>query len=77
MQGSNEDCLPMKGHTRAGDAPTVLPIERTHVFSQEGGCTHNVSQQMDTQIFVDKTKLTNETDKANYALEKILGPKNF
>ena len=29
MQGSNKDCLPMKGHTR-GDTPTVLPIERTH-----------------------------------------------
>ena len=24
MQGSNEDCLPMKGHTWEGDAPTVL-----------------------------------------------------
>ena len=23
MQGSNEDCLPMKGHTRGGDAPTM------------------------------------------------------
>ena len=30
MQRSNEDCLPMKGHTRGEDAPTVLPIERTH-----------------------------------------------
>ena len=30
MQGSNEDCLPMKGHTGGGDAPTVLLIERTH-----------------------------------------------
>ena len=30
MQGSNEDCLPLKGHTRGGDAPTVLPIEWTH-----------------------------------------------
>ena len=32
MQGSTEDCLPMKGHTRgpSWDAPTVLVIERTH-----------------------------------------------
>ena len=30
MQGSNKDCPPMKGHTRGGDAPTVLPIEQTH-----------------------------------------------
>ena len=30
MQGSNEDCLPMKGHTRGGKAPTVLAIEQTH-----------------------------------------------
>ena len=32
MQGSNEDCRPMKGLTREGDAdaPTVLPIEWTH-----------------------------------------------
>ena len=29
MQGPNKDCLPMKGHTRGEDAPTVLPIERT------------------------------------------------
>ena len=30
MQGSNKDCLPMKGHTQGGDVPTVLPIEQTH-----------------------------------------------
>ena len=30
MQGSNEDCLPIRGDTRGGDGPTVLPIERTH-----------------------------------------------
>ena len=30
MQGSNEDCHPMKGHTQAGEARTVLPIERNH-----------------------------------------------
>ena len=30
MQGSNEDCLPMKGNTRGGDTPTVLAIEWTH-----------------------------------------------
>ena len=30
MQGSKEDCLPMKGHTRGGDTPTVLAIEWTH-----------------------------------------------
>ena len=26
MQGSNEDRLPMKGHTRGGYAPTVFPV---------------------------------------------------
>ena len=30
VQGANEDCLPMKGHTRGGDALTALPIEWTH-----------------------------------------------
>ena len=30
MQGSNEDCLPMKGHTQGGDAPAMQPNERTH-----------------------------------------------
>ena len=30
MQGSNKNCLPMKGHTQGRDAPIVLPIERTH-----------------------------------------------
>ena len=30
MQGSNKDCLPMKGDTHEGGAPTVLPIEWTH-----------------------------------------------
>ena len=30
IQGSKEDCLPMKGHSRRGDAQTVLPIERTN-----------------------------------------------
>ena len=30
MQGSNKIRLPMKGHTRGGDAPIVLAIERTH-----------------------------------------------
>ena len=42
-----EDCLPMKGHTRGGEAPTVLPIER----KQRGGRTHNVTQRTDTHIF--------------------------
>ena len=51
MQGSNEDCLPMKGHARGGDAPTMAPNERTHVFSQGGGRTHNVTQRTDTHIF--------------------------
>ena len=50
MQGSNEDRLPMKGHTRGGYAPTVLPIERTH---RGGGRTHNVTQQTDTHIFTE------------------------
>ena len=27
MQGSNDDCLPMKGNTQGGDATTVLAIE--------------------------------------------------
>ena len=35
MQGSNKGCLPMRGHTRGRDAPTVLPIDWT-----EGGGTH-------------------------------------
>ena len=30
MQGSNEDCLSMKGHTDGGYALTVFAIERTH-----------------------------------------------
>ena len=30
MQGYKEDCIPMKGHTQGENAPTVLPIERTH-----------------------------------------------
>ena len=65
MQGSIEDCLPLKGHTRGGDAPTVLPIEWTHrggkhprcnptnghTYFQRGGRTHNLTQQMDTHIF--------------------------
>ena len=34
MQGSNEDCLPMKGHTREGDAPSMLPIEWTQRGAQ-------------------------------------------
>ena len=51
MQVSNEDCLPMKRHTRGGDAPTVLAIEWTH---RGGGRTHNVTQQTDTQFFFDK-----------------------
>ena len=41
MQGSNKDCLPMKGHTQGGNAPTLLPIEQTH---RGGGRTHNVTQ---------------------------------
>ena len=48
MQGSNEDCLPMKGHTRGGDTPTVLAIEWTH---RGGGRTFNVTQRTDTHIF--------------------------
>ena len=54
MQGSNEDCLPMKVHTQGGYVPTVLPIERTH----KGGGTHpqyNETQQKDTQLFLDET----------------------
>ena len=64
MQGSNEDCLPMKGHTRGGNAPTVLPIERTNrgvTHPQcnptnghtEGGRTHNVTKRTDTHIFTE------------------------
>ena len=45
MQGSTEDRLPMKEPTRGEDAPTVLPIGRTH---RGGGRTHNV-----TQFFLD------------------------
>ena len=48
MQGSNEDCLPIKGHTQGRDAPTVLPIEWTH---RGGGRTHNVTKRTDTHIF--------------------------
>ena len=47
MQGSNEDCLPMEGHTRGGDAPTIYPNERTtFIFIEGGGRTHNVTQKI-------------------------------
>ena len=59
MQGSNEYCLPMKGHTRGGDAPTMLPIERTD-RGQRGGRTHNVTQHTDTQFFFGRNKLTHK-----------------
>ena len=45
MQGSNKDCLAMRGQTRGGDAPTVLTIERTH---KRG----DVTQRTDTHFFL-------------------------
>ena len=37
--------------TQGGDAPTVLPNERTH----RGERTHNVTQRTDTHIILDET----------------------
>ena len=51
MQGSNKDCLSMKGHTQGGDAPTVLAIEQTH---RGGVHTHNVTQRTDRHIFTEE-----------------------
>ena len=40
MQGSNEDCLPMKGHTRGGGSThNVTQGTDTHIFKGGGG-TH-------------------------------------
>ena len=53
MQGSNEDCLPMKGHTRGrGRTHNVTQQTDTHIFNG-GGRTHNITQRKDTQIFFD------------------------
>ena len=54
--GTHPQCNPTNGHTyfhRGGDAPTMLPKERTHIFSQGGGDrghTHNVTQRTDTHL---------------------------
>ena len=68
MQGSNEDSLPMKGHTRGGD--TIYPSERTYKFSKRGGGrTDNVTQQTDTHIFTGGGRTHNviqRTEKAIY-----------
>ena len=80
MQGSNKDCLPMKGHTRGGDAPTVLPIEWTHrggmhpqcyptnghtYFHRGGGRTHNLPQRTDTHIFTGGGRTHNVTQRTD------------
>ena len=51
MQGSNEDCLPMKGHTRGGTHPQYTPTNGHIYFHRGGGRTHNVTQRTDTHIF--------------------------
>ena len=67
MQGSNEDCLPMKGHTpggthpqgyqlnghtEGGAHPQFNPTNGHTYFQREGGRTHNITQRTDTQIFL-------------------------
>ena len=76
IQGSNKDCLPLKGHTRGGWG-------RTHsvtnwMDTQRGGRTHN-AQRADTHIFF-LTHETKQTHKGIYwgsMLPKNLGPKKF
>merc|ERR1711942_432937 len=61
--GTHPQCNPTNRHTylfdkqtnqlngqTEGDAPTMHPNERTHLFSQGGGRTHDVTQQTDIQI---------------------------
>ena len=53
MQGSNEDCLPMKEHTRGGGhTHNVTQRMDTHIFTGGGHArrTHNVT---DTQKHTD------------------------
>ena len=85
MQGSNEDCLPMKGHTQGEDAPTVLPIEWTHMggthpqcnptnrhtyFHRGGGRTHNVTQRTDPHIFTGGGRTHNDTQRTDTHKQK-------
>ena len=66
MQGSNEDCLLMKGHTRGGDTPTHPQCDPTngHTYFHRGGRTHNVTQLTDTQIFLNTQ--TNKTNRQRH-----------
>ena len=63
MQGSKEDCLPMKGHTQGGDVPvpTMLPIERTH-----RGLTHPQCNPTNGHTTFFWTKQNEITQKAIY-----------
>ena len=65
MQGSNKDCLPMKG-TQGGDAPTMKPNEQTHIYSQRGGGhPHNGTQRTDTRIFTGGGRTHNVTQRTD------------
>ena len=59
-QGSNEDCLPMKGLTQGGTHPQYYQLNG----HTEGGRTHTVTQRTDTRIFTGggdaPTMYTNE-----------------
>ena len=67
MQGSNENCLQMKGHTRGGEAPTVLPFEHTH----RGGTHTQYNPTNRHTNFFGHTKQTNkQTKRTKYILRQ-------
>ena len=65
MQGSNENCLQMKGHTRGGEAPTVLPIEHTH----RGG-THTQYNPTNRHTNSFDTHITHTQNKQSHTLRQ-------
>ena len=50
MQGSKEDCLPMKGHTRGGRTHNVTQRTDTHIFT-EGGDAPTMAPNERTHVF--------------------------
>ena len=50
MQGSNEDCLPMKGHTQGGTHPQCNPTNG-HTYFQRGGDAPTMKPNELTHIF--------------------------
>ena len=65
MQGSNEDCPPMKGHTRGGTHPQYTQSNGHTFFHRGGGRTHNVTQRTDTHIFTGGGRTHNVTKRTD------------